>query len=39
MKLYDADNAAGLQSQIDKFLSDDKLGNRKYITIVDIAKL
>lgn len=37
-KLYDADNAVELQSQIDKFLSDDKFGYRKHITVVDIAK-
>lgn len=38
-KLYDVDNAPELQSQIDKFLSDDKCGYRRYIKVVDIAKL
>lgn len=39
IKLYDAENAEELQKQIDMFLSDNKSGYRRNISIVDIVKL
>ncbi len=39
IKLYDAENAIELQSKIDKFLSDDECGYRKFISVKNISRL